>query len=80
MCRTILAEMFKVDDSVLEKVTEIFGRDKPGADEDIATIEKWINEQPHFLETLGVVNLTFNFTSLWFFCRSKEHSQFSNSQ
>ncbi|XP_063925192.1 retinol-binding protein pinta-like [Zophobas morio] len=44
--------MFKVDDSVLEKVTEIFGRDKPGADEDIATIEKWINEQPHFLETL----------------------------
>ncbi|XP_063924916.1 uncharacterized protein LOC135138825 [Zophobas morio] len=44
--------MFKVEETILENVFKIFNKDKENAEDDIQTIQKWVSEQPHFLQPL----------------------------
>ncbi|XP_063924509.1 uncharacterized protein LOC135138465 [Zophobas morio] len=44
--------MFKVEEPILEKVLKTFNKDKESAEDDIRTIQKWVREQPHFLQPL----------------------------
>ncbi|KAJ3640660.1 hypothetical protein Zmor_027208 [Zophobas morio] len=44
--------MFKVDDATVEQVLKKFNRTKKSLDEDVTTIEKWLQQQPHLLVPL----------------------------
>ena len=45
--------MFKIEETIIENVAKTFVKGKESTEDDIRTIQKWISEQPHFLQPLG---------------------------
>ncbi|KAJ3652773.1 hypothetical protein Zmor_018709 [Zophobas morio] len=69
--------MLKVEEMVVENVVKTFDKDKESTEDDIRTIQKWINEQPHFLQPLERRSIT-NFLILNKFSIEKTKQKIDN--
>ncbi|KAJ3652770.1 hypothetical protein Zmor_018706 [Zophobas morio] len=50
--------MFKIEETIIKNVAKTFVKDKESTEDDIRTIQKWISEQPHFLQPLERRSIT----------------------
>ncbi|XP_063925024.1 retinaldehyde-binding protein 1-like [Zophobas morio] len=50
--------MFKIEETIIENVAKTFVKGKESTEDDIRTIQKWISEQPHFLQPLERRSIT----------------------
>ncbi|KAJ3652775.1 hypothetical protein Zmor_018710 [Zophobas morio] len=69
--------MFKVEETIIENVVKTFDKDKESTEDVIRTIQKWISEQPHFLQPLERRSIT-NFLVLNKFSIEKTKQKIDN--
>ncbi|XP_063924738.1 retinaldehyde-binding protein 1-like [Zophobas morio] len=75
--KSFISKMFKVEETVIENVVKTFDKDKESTEDDIRTIQKWISEQPHFLQPLERRSIT-NFLILNKFSIEKTKQKIDN--